>query len=102
MDSQRVDSGGDLPISGLRANTGQFSNDYVRKLMTEKLAEYELQLAEVQSMRQSGNANETAKQNAGETVARTSSEFSTENKKILMEFMELKIENLKNILGQNG
>jgi hypothetical protein len=101
MEGQRVNSGGDSPFSGLRTSSGQFSNNqYVGKLIRDKLAEYELQLS---SMRQ-GNAVGESNQSQGETVTKASREFSTEDKKILSDFLELKIENLRNLLAgmENG
>ena len=98
MESQRVNSGGDVPFSGLRTNSGQFSNKYVEKLMQEKLAQYELELQSIRA----GNSNETTSspsQNSGGTVAQSSYDSTTENKKILMEFTQLKIDNLKNLLS---
>ena len=96
MEGQRVNSGGDLPFAGLKTNSGQFSNnEYVKKLIGDKLAEYQLQLS---SMRQ-GNAVGEVNQSEGQTVTKASNEFNTEDKKILKEFLELKIDNLKNLLG---
>lgn len=92
MESQRISSG-KTSFGNRVTGQGQFSNDYVRKLMAEKLAEYELKL---EAMRQ--GQSEELKQTK-DTKERGSPELSLEDKKILSEFLELKIENLRNILG---
>ncbi len=91
MESRPINSRKNSSTNNLGSNSGQFSNDYVRKLMEDKLGEYEQKL---QSLRQGGNSES---QNNNET---NTPESNGEDKKLVMEFMQLKIENLRSILGK--
>ncbi len=92
MESRPINSRNDSSSNKPGSNSGQFSNDYVKKLMEDKLGEYELKL---QSLRQGGNSESQNNNEANNTP-----ESNGEDKKLVMEFMQLKIENLRSILGR--
>lgn len=92
VESRPINSRKDSSTNKPGSSSGQFSNDYVKKLMEDKLGEYELKL---QSLRQGGNSESQNNNEANNTP-----ESNGEDKKLVMEFMQLKIENLRSILGR--
>lgn len=101
--SQQANSGDDLSIlrSTNRASTSSgrfFDNPYVANLVREKILLYEQQL---ESIRLTKFNNNVAPSAGSEVAANPSREFSLEDNNTLKEFLQLKIENLKFLLGDS-